>query len=201
MSIPKYNSYGFIPIGTHPTTLEVLDAEIAKMDRRRIEIWTKFKEFESQTRTSMLFNNLFFFGSFFSTKLDPSDIDVALQFNEINKPGASDLWIFDQKRVKESYLTDVVFIEPSSASFKSLLPANLKCSSAKLTMCRVLSPKQEMEWATKLKVFPQDLHGKEYKGVLVVRIEIGMKRDGSSCNYVTRGNVKAPEPKSDPRQT
>jgi hypothetical protein len=201
MSIPKYNSYGFIPIGAHPTTLEVLDTEIAKMDRRRIEIWTKFKECESQTRTSRLFNNLFFFGSFFSTKLDPSDIDVALQFNENNKPGDSDLWIFDQESVRQKYLTDVVFIEPSSASFKNLLPANLKCSSANLTMCRVLSPKQEMEWATKLKVFPQDLHGKEYKGVLVVRIKIGMKRDWSSCNYVTQGNVTAPEPNTEQQQT
>jgi hypothetical protein len=185
MSIPKYNSYGFIPIGTHPSTLEVLETEVAEMDGRRIEIWTKFKECESRVRESKMFSNIFFFGSFFSIKPDPSDIDVALQFNEINKPGSNDLWIFDQKSVRRAYLTDVVFIEPSSASYKSLLPANLKFSSAKLTMCRVLSPEQEKEWATKLKVFPQDLHGKEYKGVLVVRIKIGMKREGSPCNNAT----------------
>lgn len=181
MSIPKYNSYGFIPIGTHPTTLEMLDTEVAKMDGRRIEIWTKFKEFEFQARTSGLFSNLFFFGSFFSTKPVPSDIDVALQFQEtLLQPRSGDLWMFVQERVKQKCLTDVVFIEPSNASYRSVLPTNLKFSSAKLTMCRVLSPEQEKEWAIKLKVFPQDLHAKEFKGMLYVTIETGKEPDGAS---------------------
>jgi len=196
MSIQKYNSYGFIPIGTHPTTLEVLDTEIAKMDSRRIEIWTKFKEFESQARASGLFNILFFFGSFFSIKSDPSDIDVALQFNENNKPGCGDLWIFDQESVRQKYLTDTVFIEPSSATYKSLLPTNLKFSSSKLTLCRVFSPEQEREWAVKLKVFPQDLHGKEYKGVLVVPMETGGKPDASFGGNAARSYATATEPKA-----
>lgn len=170
MSIPKYNSYGFIPVGTHPTTLEVLDTEVAKMDGRRIEIWTKFKEVESQVRASELFSKLFFFGSFFSIKPDPSDIDVALQFNEINKPAASDLWLFDQTSVRKKYLADVVFIKPNNLSYRKLLPANLQLSSTKLIPYRTFSREEQMEWAKKLNVFPQDLHGVEYKGVLVVPI-------------------------------
>jgi len=178
MSLPEFNCYGFIPIGTHPTTLEELDTEIAKMNERRIEIWKKFKEFESQARESGLFSRLFFFGSFFSIKRGPSDIDVALQFQEaLFRPKSGDLWVFDQERVKHDYLTDLVFIEPSNALYKSLLPANLKFSSATLTMCRVLSPEQEKEWAMKLRVFPQDLHGKECKGVLCVPIETGNTRE------------------------
>jgi len=178
MSIPKYSSHGFIPAGTHPTTLEELDTEVAKMDGRRIEIWTKFNEFESRARASELFSKLFLFGSFFSTKLDPSDIDIALQFNEINKPAANDLWIFDQKVVKDDYLTHVVFIKPSRSSYKNLLPTNLEFSD--LIFCRSLSTKEQRDWLGMMKTFcPEKVQGVEYKGVLVVPMEVSRKSDAT----------------------
>ena len=192
MSIPKYNSDGFIPIGTHPTTLEVLNTEIAKMDSRRFEIWTKFKKFESQAHASGLFSKFFFFGSFFSIKPVPSDIDVALQFNETNKPASSNLWIFDRKSVKDDYQTDVVFIQPESSSYKKLLPPGLIFSD--LIFCRSLSTKEQREWLGKMKTFcPEKVQGMEYKGVLVVPIENGKKHDVLSDYNTNRGSVTATE--------
>ena len=127
-----------------------------------------------KARASGLFSKIFFFGSFFSTKLDPSDIDVALQFNENNKPADSDLWIFDPENVRQQYLTDVVFIKPIAEIYKDALPENLKCLTAELTLCRALNPKQLKELAMKLtksagsRVLPQDLPS---KGVLVVSVK------------------------------
>jgi len=197
MSLPPYNSYGFIPIGTHQTTLEVLDIEIANMDVRRIEIWTKFKEFESQASASGLFSKLFFFGSFFSTKLDPSDIDVALQFHKKAQPKSSDLRIFDQAALKRTYLTDVVFVEPSNPSCKRLLPEYLKFSDSQLTLCRSLSANEQREWLRKMKKFcPEKVQGVEYKGVLVVPLEMGKKPDASSDGNSPRSYATASDPKA-----
>jgi hypothetical protein len=171
MSFPKYNEHGFLPIGTHVVSLGEIQQAVATNDQRRSEIWESFKSFARRAQDSGLFVNLFFFGSFFSVKPVPSDIDVALQFSEAVAPSEEHLFLFNQAQVKHDYRTDVIFVEPKSAEFRKLLPTGLKFVGAKLVMCRVLSREQEKEVAQKLKVFPQELSGREFKGVLHVPMD------------------------------
>jgi hypothetical protein len=183
MIFPKYNIHGFVPTGTHAVRLDEIEREVVAGDNNRTEIWTRFKAFGRQVIDSKLFCNFYFFGSFFSRKPNPSDIDVALDLRESAPPDQNKLWIFDQVAVKREYRTDVVFVEPSTI-YKNLLPPLLRFSPPNLILCRVLSGDEQKALAPKLNRLPQELTGVEFKGILFVPLD---ERARASCYREANG--------------
>lgn len=170
MSMPEFNEYGYIPKGTWAIAHDALNAEVSKMNDNRREIWTRFIKFQVLFNSLNLFSEVYYFGSFFSTKNAPSDVDLALRFKEIEKPTLAHSWLFDKEHLKREFQAHVVFIEPKDINFKDALPIGLNYATPDLKLSRTLSPEQQKEWAHKLKQLPQELHGLEFKGVLRVML-------------------------------
>ena len=166
MAIPPLNKYGFLEVGTHNTSLQEIYERFVSGDEKRENIWGKFLGLVKAVVATKAVAAVELFGSFFSSKTDPPDIDVALELRPVDAPVTTVSQFFDKDAIRRNYDADVIIKETNSTPYRPLVPTGYTFASASLYAFRRLKLSQ-FPLAIKVdKCFPSQT--KEYKGVLRV---------------------------------
>lgn len=168
MAIPDLNKYGFLEAGTHQSSLAEIHEKFVKDDPKREQIWIRFLELFEAIESTKAFQAVELFGSFFSSKADPSDIDLALELKEMDKPISLVGPFFDKDAIKRNYNADVIIKETNAKPYNSLAPSGYTFASKSLFAFRRLKLSQFPVVIRVDKCFPSQT--KEYKGVLRVEL-------------------------------
>jgi len=108
MSLPPYTDFGFLPIGEHVGTFNETYNKYVRGDQIREPIWKDFLILKDKVINTHCFKTIEILGSFLSVIEDPHDIDVVLEFKSVEKPDKSVQFVFDQKKIKTRYKTDLL---------------------------------------------------------------------------------------------
>lgn len=122
MAIPDFEAAGILPTGIHNCDLKEV-AEKFVYNKRRDDIWNKFKFFINQVIKVPEISVAYVDGSFVTDKAVPSDVDLILEFAT-----ASDLAnvkvrlpdLMNRREVKANHKVDLLFrleTEPPAADF------------------------------------------------------------------------------------
>jgi hypothetical protein len=84
-----------LPPGVHAATLEEVGDAFGQSTDRRVELFTKLRNFVELVRPLKLFNALLVDGSFVTDKTDPNDVDAVLEMPR-GKPSPSSMARFFQ---------------------------------------------------------------------------------------------------------
>jgi hypothetical protein len=167
MAIPDFTEYGFIPPGTHRVTLEELSESFSTNDERNAH-WESFLNFYEFILGMNCFCAIEFFGSFFSSKKNPGDIDLALEFCIENHTDTMDRDIFNKDIMRDRFNVDVTLKQPDNQAYQDFAGDDYKFASKNLMTFRTLKKDEAEKIGFLTKQAPA--FGISYKGIL--RFEI-----------------------------
>ena len=170
MPIPEVNENGFFPLGEHETnTYEIFDMYVN--NEARIEMWDSFHDFMHYITEMNCFHEMILFGSYFSDKPDPGDIDVALRFKLADHSANVDPLIFNKEHNKDRFNIDVCIIEPVNPIYIQVAPAGYKFNTRNLHFATILTKEEAMEIGRRTKEFPYGYLANPVKGVLKIVLD------------------------------
>jgi predicted nucleotidyltransferase len=110
LPIPPLQPSGILPAGIHECSLEEIEHGLTYNDRRR-EIWSGWEVIKERLVVIPEVEVVYIDGSFISDKPEPSDIDVAVEFFNIEsyykvRDRHQDLF-WKRERVKDQYKVDI----------------------------------------------------------------------------------------------
>lgn len=76
--LPPFTHHGYLPVGVHETTLEIMRERFV-INPRRTELWMQLQEFLRWVVDTDNFSHVYIDGGFITNKAFPEDIDVILQ--------------------------------------------------------------------------------------------------------------------------
>jgi hypothetical protein len=76
--LPPFNYHGYLPEGTHDSTLADVGERFA-FNPARVKLWSQFLEFLKWAESTGAFSYVYIDGGFVTNKSNPEDIDVILQ--------------------------------------------------------------------------------------------------------------------------
>ncbi len=168
MPIPELNKYGFLAVGTHLTSLGEIQERFVEGDAIRAGIWAKFLPLFDVIQHTGAFQAVEFFGSFFSRKPEPADVDLALELKLVDAPITSVKPLFNREAMKQKHQADVLVKDVNAAPYRAIAPANYPFASASLYAFRRVKPEQ-MGDVIRVDRRPPEI-GREYRGVLRVNL-------------------------------
>lgn len=168
MPIPELNRYGFLAVGTHLTSLAEIHERFVEGDPIRQGIWARFLSLFQVIQQTQAFQGVEFFGSFFSRKPEPADIDLALELKMVDSPITCVKQLFDRAAMMENHQADVLVKDLNATPYKAIAPTNYPFASAALYAFRRVKPGQ-MADVVRVDRSPPDLD-REYRGVLRVEL-------------------------------
>lgn len=164
--MPNLNKYGFLEVGTHTTSLQEIQHRFVDGDLVRQQLWLQFLDLFKNIEAAQAFQAVELFGSFFSSKKTPHDIDLALELKPVDSPISLVVQFFDRDALMHNYHADVLIKEINATPYRPLAPAGYEFATKNLYAFRRLKRPEFADVAKMGRKPPNLAH--EYKGVLRV---------------------------------
>lgn len=169
MAIPNLNRYGFLEVGTHKTSFQEIQNKFVHGDPLRQQLWLQFLDLFKNIEAARAFQALEFFGSFFSSKETPDDIDLALELRAVESPNPLVEHFFKRQAMKDQYCVDLLVKETNASPYRLLAPRGYEFATNSLHAFRRLKRSQ---FQAVIKIDRQlRCLTDEYKGVLRVELQ------------------------------
>lgn len=167
MAIPNLNRFGFLPPGIHIATYsQVLETHGCRDDGRST-LWVGFDRFFKWIAETEAFASVELFGSFFTLKENPSDIDVALEFRRSDESGRVPREIFHQESIKATYGVDLVIKRPEMEAYYRIAPEGYPFVTPYLAIAREVSRDELIEIRNRPRIAPGEV---PFKGTIKIEL-------------------------------
>ena len=170
MPIPELNENNFFPLGEHIVTREEIHERFVFNEQRQV-MWNRFLPFMQYIIAMNCFREMLLFGSYFSDKADPSDIDVALRFRTEDFAANVDVLLFNKQHFKDTFDVDVCILQPLNEAYLATAPEGYKFHSRNLHFATLLKKQEAFEIGMRTKIPQYDYTSKPAKGILKIVLE------------------------------
>ena len=169
--LPGLNKFGYLPCGTHQSSLEAVQKVFGGGSPRREKLWAGFLRFVESIKSTEAFQAIEIGGSFLTSANEPGDIDVALELRRVQPPLDSALAVLTNKKrdqIKDEYGVQVVVKELNSEPYRPHVPADFTFATNRLPLFRLLRREDRLRVGqAERRYIPYD---EEYRGV--IRIDL-----------------------------